>query len=134
MFPATMPWPMTISMHLNANKFWDANLVRMRANDKFPSMRTNRRWICHYNFEGTALPKCATRNWHSTWEVNGLDLVNLALFRLVRPKAYLDEVHAYVHNRNPATPPYSQLQIVRAEHRLGLTRKAASSTSSQDQI
>jgi hypothetical protein len=47
----------------------------------------------------------------------------------VRPKAYLDEVCAYVHNRNPATPPYSWLQFVRAEHRLGLTRKAASSTS-----
>jgi hypothetical protein len=45
------------------------------------------------------------------------------------PKAYLDEVRAYVHNRNPATPPYSRSQIVRAEHRLGLTRKAASSTS-----
>jgi hypothetical protein len=58
-----------------------------------------------------------------------VDLVNLALFWLVRPKAYLDEVSAYVRNRNPTTPPYSQSQIVRVEHRLGLTRKATSSTS-----
>ncbi len=58
-----------------------------------------------------------------------MDLVDLALFWLVCPKAYLDEVCAYVHNRNPATPPYSQLQIVRAEHMLGVTKKAASSTS-----
>ena len=73
--------------------------------------------------------KRATGNRHSTREVNGVDLVNLALFRLVRPKAYIDEVRAYVHNRNPVNLPYSQSQIVRAEHRLGLTRKVASSTS-----
>ena len=66
---------------------------------------------------------------HSTREVNGVDLVNLALFRLVCPKAYIDEVRAYVHNRNPVNLPYSQSQIVRAEHRLGLTRKVASTTS-----
>jgi hypothetical protein len=48
---------------------------------------------------------------------------------MIRPKAYIDEVRAYVHNRNPANPPYSQSQIVRAEHRLGLKRKAASTTS-----
>ncbi len=47
----------------------------------------------------------------------------------MHPKAYLDEVRAYVHNMNPATPPYSQSQIVRVEHMLGLTRKVASSTS-----
>ena len=73
--------------------------------------------------------KLATGNRHSTREVNGVDLVNLALFWLVRPKAYIDEVCAYVHNQNPMNLPYSQSQIVRAEHRLGLTRKAASSTS-----
>ena len=48
---------------------------------------------------------------------------------MIRPKAYIDEVCAYVHNRNPANPPYSQSQIVRAKHRLGLKRKAASTTS-----
>jgi hypothetical protein len=128
------PWPieiinMVISMHLNGDNFGDANLARMRANYEFPLMRTVRRWICRYNFEGTTLPKHATRNRHSTREVNGVDLVNLTLFWLVRPKAYLDEARAYVHNMNPATSPYSQSQIVRAEHRLGLTRKAASFTS-----
>jgi hypothetical protein len=98
---------MVISMHLNGDKFGDANLVRMHANYKFSSMRTVRRWIRWYNCEGTALPKHATGNRHSTWEVNGVDLINLTLFWLVRPKAYLDEVHTYVHNRNPATPPFS---------------------------
>ena len=73
--------------------------------------------------------KRATGSRHYTQEVNGVDLVNLALFRLVRPKAYNDEVRTYVHNRNPVNLPYSKSQIVRVEHRLGLTRKAASSTS-----
>ncbi len=58
-----------------------------------------------------------------------MDLVNLTLFWLVRPNAYLDEVWAYVHNRNPATLLFSQSQIVRMEHGLGLTRKTVSSTS-----
>ena len=51
--------------------------------------------------------KLATGNRHSTREVNGVDLVNLALFWLVRPKAYIDEVCAYVHNQNPMNLPYS---------------------------
>jgi hypothetical protein len=128
------PWPieirdMVIAMHMNGDDFWDANLARMCTNYKFSLMKTVGQWICQYNFEGTALPKHAIGNRHSTWEVNGVDLINLTLFRLVRPKVYLDEVRAYMHNRNPATSPYSQSQIVRVEHRLDLTRKAASSTS-----
>jgi hypothetical protein len=34
----------------------------------------------------------------------------------------------------PHPIPYFQLQIVRAEHRLGLTRKAASSTSDREHL
>jgi hypothetical protein len=64
-------------------------------------------------------------------EVNGIDLINLALFRLVLPKAYIDEVQAYVHNCNPVNPPYSRSQIHRAEACLGLWQKVASSTSSE---
>ncbi len=85
-------WPieirnMVISMHLSGDNFWDATLVRMRANYEFPSMRSVYRWIRQYNFEGTAHMKCTTGNRQSTPEVNGVDLVNLALFWLERPKA-----------------------------------------------
>ncbi len=55
--------------------------------------------------------------------------MNLSIYRMIRPKAYIDEVQAYIHNRNPANPPYSESQIVRADQRLGLKRKAASTTS-----
>jgi hypothetical protein len=48
---------------------------------------------------------------------------------MVRPRAYLYEVAAYIHNRNPANPPYSRAQIYRAETRLGLSRKVGSTTS-----
>ena len=73
--------------------------------------------------------KHATGSRHYTREVNVVDLVNLTLFWLVCPKAYIDEVCTYVLNQNPVNLPYSQSQIVRANHMLGLTRKAAFSTS-----
>jgi hypothetical protein len=69
-----------------------------------------------------------TGNHISQREINGQDLVNLALYRMVCPKAYIDEVRACVHNQNPANPPYSQSQVIRAEQRLGLIRKAVSTT------
>jgi hypothetical protein len=75
------------------------------------------------------LCKRATGNRISEREVNGQDLVNLAVYRMIRPKAYIDEVRAYVHNMNPVNPPYSRSQIGRAEIRLGLHRKVGSTTS-----
>jgi len=48
---------------------------------------------------------------------------------MVHPKAYIDKVRAYVYNQNPANAPYSQSRVIRAEQRLGLICKAASTTS-----
>jgi hypothetical protein len=62
-------------------------------------------------------------------EVNMQDLFNLALYRMVCPKAYINEVRAYIHNCNPNNPPYLPSQIGQAEVRLGLYRKAALTTS-----
>ena len=66
---------------------------------------------------------------HLEPEVDGIDLVNLALFQLVLPKAYIGEVRAYLHNKNPVNPPFSKLQIHRVEARLGLWQKVESSSS-----
>jgi hypothetical protein len=55
------------------------------------------------------------KQFSSTREVHGQDLVNLAMYWMVRPKAYIDEVRAYIHHRNPANPLYSQSQIYCAE-------------------
>ena len=50
---------------------------------------------------------------------------------MVRPKAYLHEIRAYIHNRNQTVMPYSDAQIHRAEQRLGIFTKVASSTSNE---
>ena len=50
---------------------------------------------------------------------------------MVRPKAYIDEVRAYINNRNPAQRPYSPSQDVQAEQPLGLWLKVGSTTSNE---
>lgn len=110
----------------NPNAVW---LIPLRHQKKFPCWATCKSWIDLYESEGHVNPKRATGNKESTREINGDDLVHLALFRLVRPKAYLAEVKAYIHNRNPNNLPYSDSQIHRAELRLGLFMKVASTTS-----
>ena len=96
---------------------------------RFPHISTCNNWIRQFVGEGHTRCKRPTGNRISQREVHGQDLVNLALYRMVRPKAYIDEVRAYVHNKNPANAPYSQSQVIRAEQRLGLIRKAVSTTS-----
>jgi hypothetical protein len=96
-----------ISLWMNGedlNAVWIELLWHQR---KFPCLRTCRRWIHQYQGEGHTRRRWPTGNRFSEREVHGQDLVNLAVYRTVRPKAYIDEVRAYVHNRNPANPPYS---------------------------
>ena len=110
----------------NPNGRW---LIPSRHNKKFPCWGTCKNWIKLYEEEGHVMPKAPTGNKESRREINGVDLVNLALYRLVRPAAYLSEVKAYIYNRNPTNLPYSDSQIYRAEQRIGLSRKASSTTS-----
>ncbi len=103
--------------------------MALRDQKQFPCWKTCKRWIQQYNNEGTTLCKCTTGNRISEREVNGQDLVNLAVNRMVHSKAYIDKVRACVHNMNPDNPPYSCAQIGCAKKRLGLHPKAASITS-----
>jgi len=107
----------------------DPGLLQLRAQHKFPHFDTCKRWIRQFELEGHVRPKRATGNRMSESEVRGVDLVNLAIFRMVHPKAYQVEAQAYIHNRNPANRPYSLPQITRAEQRLGLWLKVGSTTS-----
>jgi hypothetical protein len=104
-------------------------LMQLRHQRKFPSLPTCKQWIHQYQAEGNVLLMWTSGNAFSTREVHRQDLVKLALYRMVRPKAYIDEVHGYVHNCNPANPPYSPSQIYLGELQLGLFQKAASTTS-----
>jgi hypothetical protein len=108
----------------------DPWIEQLQFQRKFPCYQTCRRWISQYIDDGnTCRKRPATGNQFSEREVHGQDLFNLALYWTVQPKVYIDEVRAYVHNRNPNNPPYSRLQIGRAELRLGLFQKKASTTS-----
>jgi hypothetical protein len=104
-------------------------LMHLHHQRKFPSLTMCKQWIHQYQAEGNVLPMQALGNSFSTHEVHGQDLVNLAMYWMVHPKAYIDKVHANVHNCNPVNPPYSQSQIYCVELRLGLFWKAASTTS-----
>lgn len=110
--------------------FRTPQIMQLRLDGDFPhETSTVRRWIKTHQNYGHVLPKRATGNLFLVREVDGIDLVNLTLFRLIRPKANIDEVRAYIHNRNPDVEPYSPSQICRAEQRLGITRKVGSTTS-----
>lgn len=96
---------------------------------KFPSLVTCRRWLRQYLTLGHIRPKRKTANRVATREITGEALVQLAFYRAIRPHARLYEVKAYLSNRFPNIPPYSDSQICRAELRLGLSRKVSSRTS-----
>lgn len=102
---------------------------RLQEQKKFPSLQTCRRWLRQYVMLGHIKPKRASGNKVATREIEGEALVQLAFYRVIRPDARLYEVRAYLYNRFPTTKPYSDSQIHRAEERLGLSRKASSSTS-----
>lgn len=125
-----------LTMHLNGEDLSDrksnpnANwLFPLREAKTFPCAKTCKKWIDQYESEGHVNPKAPTGNKESRREIQGEDLVNLAIFRRVCPDAKLCEVKAYIHNKNPNKLPYSDSQIYRAETRIGLTRKVASTTS-----
>ena len=96
---------------------------------KYPSNRTINRWKQHQNIRGNLLPYRRSGNKRARRELRGNDFVNLAFFRAIKPKARLYECKAFIYNANPTNRPYSDSQIHRAEVRLNLTRKAASTTS-----
>ena len=108
-----------------------AQCNQLREQRKFPHMTTCRRWIEIHRIGGHVRPKIATGNKFSKREIHGQDLINLAFYRHIYPKAYIDEVRAYVHNRNPTEAPYSMSQVHRAEVRLGLWLKVGSSTADE---
>ena len=81
-------------------------------------------------------------NWHHTDKhdtkpsvLYGPDLVLLALYRILFPKALLSEVAAFVWNAwgrlQNALVLYGLPNILKAETRLGLTRKKGSTTAYQ---
>jgi hypothetical protein len=62
----------------NPNAHW---LVPLREAKTFPCAKTCKKWIDQYESDGHVNPKTPTGNKESRREIQGEDLVNLALFR-----------------------------------------------------
>ena len=120
---------MVMRRHMLGLPRLDVHLRLLQLHHLYPSDQTIKRWIARYNAYGHFLPFRRTGNIRATRELQGLDLSNLALVRAVLPKSRLYEVKAFVFTANPINRPYSNSQLYRAEKKIGLSRKAASTTA-----
>ena len=75
-----------ISVWQNGGDLRSPMLEQLRQERKFPHMVTCNKWIRQFVDEGHTRCKGPTGNHISLREVHGQDLVNLALYRMVRPK------------------------------------------------
>lgn len=121
---------MVIRRHILDLPRVDDSIRLLQLEHQYPSDRTIRRWIEYYEDNEHILPFSRTGNKMSEREVMGEALFNLALIRAVKPKSLICEVKAFVYSAVPGdAAPYSDSQICRAESLIGLSRKAASTTS-----
>ena len=121
-----------IRCHLLIQPITTPKITQLRENRAYPSISTCKHWINQHNQLGHSRPtkpKWHTGNFYSLREVQGEELIQLALFWSVCPKSTLDECRAYLHNIYPHIKPYSRSQVYGAEALLGLLRKAASTTA-----
>jgi hypothetical protein len=97
---------------------------------KYPSKSTINRWLARQRDQGHMRPYRRTGNSRSKRELRGGDLYNMALYRSVNPKAKIYECKGFVFSANPDNDrPYSDSQISRAQVKITLTRKRASTTA-----
>ena len=104
-------------------------IQQLQLEGKYPSNRSIDRWKHQLATLGHVRPFRRTGNKRASRELKGQDLFNLAFYRTIKPKATLYECKTFIFNANPVNLPYSNSQIHRAEQRLNLTRKAASTTA-----
>lgn len=106
---------------------------QLRLQHDYPCQDTENRWdelhrrLGHYR---------ACRRTGNSWAtvLRGQDLVLLSLYRIVFPKANAPEINAFLYRANYGNPDfrfYSHSQISTAKARIGLSRKAGSTTAYQ---
>ena len=98
-----------------------------------PSARTLRRWRQQWTQRGHIRRFRRTGNNRAV-VLRGNDLVYLAIYRTIFPKAKTPEINAFIGRMNfgnPAQRFYTIDQIKRAEDRLGLSMKVGSTTAYQ---
>ncbi|EJK43907.1 hypothetical protein THAOC_37602 [Thalassiosira oceanica] len=108
-------------------------VVHLRGMHLLPSQRSERRWagllqrLGHYR-------KCRPTGNNRATVLRDENLILIALYRIVFPKATAAEINAFLFRANYGNVAfrfYSPSQITEAEDRLGLTRKAGSTTAFQ---
>eukprot|EP00567_Pseudictyota_dubia_P014059 CAMPEP_0197436338 /NCGR_PEP_ID=MMETSP1175-20131217/3810_1 /TAXON_ID=1003142 /ORGANISM="Triceratium dubium, Strain CCMP147" /LENGTH=382 /DNA_ID=CAMNT_0042965605 /DNA_START=300 /DNA_END=1448 /DNA_ORIENTATION=- len=104
---------------------------QLRSEHLYPAERTMRRYRQRLNEHGHFMRFVRQGNQRATAIVGG-DLMLLAQFRILFPKARIAEVIAYLFNARGRF--YHPSQISRAEDRLGLTRKRGSTTARQARL
>ena len=107
----------------------------LRAIRRAPSKRTIRRWRRRWQTYGDVRAFRRSGNRRAT-VLRGLDLLNLAYFRVIFPKATQAEMNvllfgAQIGRGEPWPRFFSPSQITKAEDRLGLSRKRGSTTAYQ---
>jgi len=104
------------------------DLDELRQEYQYPSLWLCWRYIRKFIQEGHARPKHETGNHMAERQVLGQHLVRLALYRVVHPEGTITEARAFLSNMDPTIAPFNPKEICRAEHLLGLRKKAASTT------
>jgi hypothetical protein len=103
-------------------------IQHLRDQGLWSSTRSHRRWSQQLIRTGTLRSKKRTGNNHAT-VLREQDLLYLAMYRAVYPKATGAEVIAFLHNTCGRF--YHPSQISKAEDRLNLSRKKGSTTARQ---
>lgn len=99
---------------------------------KLPSYRTIQRWKNHLQERGHLRPFRRSGGKRKGRRLKGMNIIYLAIYRLVYPKGSSAEINAFLYRMNYGNPHFkffSHSQICRAEQLLGLTRKRGSTTA-----
>jgi hypothetical protein len=111
------------------------NITALREQKLYPQKRTENRWKLKLEQTGN-LRACIPQGNKRASVLEGHSAVMLALYRVMYPKATAAEVNAYLFYTAPPGQRrlYSPSQITRAEAKMGLSRKAGSTTAMQAKL
>ena len=122
----------TLVMGLDAMGELNNPLIReLQVNHIFPCDRTINRWrelnrrFGHYR-------ACVRNGGKIGTRLEGNNLILLALYRVAYPKATLAEINAFLYTANFGDPSFnffSEATLHEAEKKIGLSRKAGSTTA-----
>ncbi len=87
-----------IAMWKNGDDLQSPFLKHLRGMKLFPHIVTCRRWISRFVEYDHVNPMRATGNHPSEREIQGQNLIQLAIFRSTNPKATTDETQAHLFN------------------------------------